>query len=60
MIQYWNEELELTEEQKILADLNGDGQVDVMDIALMIQYYNNVISRFPVEINKAKFMSGGE
>ena len=60
MIQYWNEELELTEEQKILADLNGDGQVDVMDIALMIQYYNNVINRFPVEINEAKSMSGGE
>lgn len=60
MIQYWNEELELTEEQKILADLNGDGQVDVMDIALMIQYYNNAIDRFPVEINEAKSMSGGE
>ena len=32
-----------------VADLNGDGNVDVMDMALLKRYILNLIDIFPVE-----------
>ena len=49
IIQFYNEEIELTEEQLAAADVNGDEEVDIYDAMLIIQFYNEEIESFPVE-----------
>ena len=45
---YYNEQVELSEEQLKLADVNGDKKVDIADANLVCSYYNKVITDFPV------------
>ena len=49
MIRYWNKAVEFTDTQMKVADLDGDGLVDIKDISLMIRYWNKAITSFPVE-----------
>ncbi len=39
----------LSEEQILLADVNGDGRITNLDAALILQYANKTISKFPIE-----------
>lgn len=45
--------LELTEEQKILADVNGDSKVSAADALLILQYSAGEISNYPIFTMKA-------
>ena len=45
---YYNELLELTDDQLLVADVNGDGAVDTKDANLICSYYNELIDTFPV------------
>ena len=40
---------ELTDEQKLAADVNGDGVVDILDSALIQKYAAGKIDKFPIE-----------
>ena len=40
---------ELTEEQFHVADVNGDGIVNMADVSLILQYISGAITQFPVE-----------
>ena len=44
---YYNEVIDLTEEQLLAADVNGDGNVNILDANLIAAYYNEVIDAFP-------------
>ena len=46
---YYNERRELSQAQLLAADVNGDGEVDMMDANMIVAYYNEKIDRFPVE-----------
>lgn len=42
--------VELTDEQKILCDVNGDGKVTAVDAMLILRRSVKIIGSFPVEI----------
>jgi len=44
---YYNEILELSEEQKEAADVNNDGRIDISDANMVSAFYNEVIESFP-------------
>ena len=44
---YYNEVIDLTEDQILAADVNGDGNVNILDANLIAAYYNEVIEAFP-------------
>ena len=46
---YYNEVIDLTEDQILAADVNGDGNVNILDANLIAAYYNEVIDAFPAE-----------
>lgn len=43
-------EITLTEKQKELADLNGDGQINAVDGLFVLRYIANEIANFPISI----------
>lgn len=49
VVSYYNELIDLTEEQLLAADVNGDGDVDIMDANMIVAYYNEILDSFPVE-----------
>ena len=46
---YYNELIDLEDDQLLAADVNGDGTVDTKDANLICSYYNELIEAFPVE-----------
>lgn len=46
---YLNGEIEFTTHQHVLADVNGDGNINNTDILLITKFINNEIEYFPVE-----------
>ena len=49
IVMYYNEMLDLTEEQLLAADVNGDGEVDTTDAYYIVMFYNEMIDSFPAE-----------
>ena len=48
IVMYYNEMLDLTEEQLLAADVNGDGQIDTTDAYYIVLFYNEMIDTFPM------------
>ena len=48
--QFVSHSITLTDEQFISADVNGDGEVTVVDVNLIQQYVSRIINQFPVEV----------
>ena len=49
IVMYYNEKLDLTEEQLLAADVDGNGEVDTTDAYYIVMYYNEKIDSFPAE-----------
>lgn len=49
VFKYWGGHIDLTPEQLIRADVNGDGVVDDIDVSLIADYINGTIDKFPIE-----------
>ena len=49
IVMYYNEMMDLTEEQLLAADVNGDGEVDTTDAYYIVMFYNEMIDAFPAE-----------
>ena len=47
IVMYYNEMLDLTEEQLLAADVNGDGEIDTTDAYYIVLFYNEMIDQFP-------------
>ncbi len=49
LLKYLVDASSLTETQKLSADVNDDGDVDILDALIIARYVAGVISKFPVE-----------
>ena len=49
IVMYYNEMMDLTEEQLLAADVNGDEEVDTTDAYYIVMFYNEMIDAFPAE-----------
>ena len=46
--QYFRGKTTFTDEQKLAADVNQDGKVDMVDVLLVYQYFRGKITEFPI------------
>lgn len=49
VVQYYNDEISLTDYQFLAADVDGNGKVNKWDYRYIVMYYNDEISEFPVQ-----------
>ena len=47
IVMYYNEKMDLAEDQLLAADVDGNGEVDTTDAYYIVMYYNEKIDSFP-------------